>query len=219
MPNNAMAKYAVEAIGTFMLVLAAIFGGGLAAGFMLAAMIFAGGHISGGHFNPAVSIGVFLRGRLTSADLIPYVIAQMAGAILAGLLGGWIRDFGDGGSLPTFDEADVAIQVFLLEMVFTFALVWTVLNVATTSALVNNQFYGLAIGAVVVGAGYAVGDFTGGAFNPAVGFGATVSGAIEWGNIWVYLIACPIGGALAAIAFKAFAQDDTDAQPDVAPPA
>lgn len=219
MPNDAMAKYAVEAIGAFFLVLAAIFGGGLAAGFMLAAMIFAGGHISGGHYNPAVSIAVFLRGRMPSADLVPYIGAQLAGGVLAGLLGGWVLDF-DGTAVVTFDEADLAIQAFLLELVVTFALAWTVLNVATSSALVNNQFYGLAIGLVVVGAGLGgIGEFTGGAFNPAVGLGLTVSSFIEWGNIWIYLIACPIGGALAAFAFRALSTADTVAGPDIQPPA
>ena len=217
MPNNAMAKYAVEAIGAFFLVLAACLGGGLAAGFMLAAMIFAGGHLSGGHYNPAVSIAVFLRGKLPSSDLGPYIGAQLAGGLAAGLLVGWIWEF-DAAGLATIDEADLAIQAFLLELVITFALAWTVLNVATSSATVNNQFYGLAIGLVVVAGGTAVGGITGGAFNPAVGFGLAVSTAVEWGNIWIYLIACPIGGALAAIAFKALSGEDTQAQPNVAPP-
>ena len=98
------------------------------------------------------------------------------------------------------------------------ALAWTVLNVATTSTLVNNQFYGLAIGAVVIGGGYIAAVLgTGAAFNPAVGLGATIATALEWGNIWIYLIACPLGGALAALAFNAL-NVDTDAQPDVAPP-
>lgn len=218
MPNNAMAKYAVEAIGAFFLVLAAALGGFVAAGFMLVALIFAGGHISGAHFNPAVSIAVFLRGRLTSAELIPYIGAQLAGGLVAGLLAGWIWEF-DGTALATIDDAELAIQAFLLELVITFALAWVVLNVATSSALVNNQFYGLAIGLVVVGGGTAVGDITGAAFNPAVGLGLCVSTYSEWGNIWIYLIACPIGGALAAMAYKALAIEDTDAEPDIAPPA
>ncbi len=216
MPNNAMAKYAVEAIGAFFLVLAACLGGGLAAGFMLAAMIFAGGHLSGGHYNPAVSIAVFLRGKLPSSDLVPYIGAQLAGGLAAGLLAGWVFDF-ENNAIATIDDGELAIQAFLLELVITFALAWTVLNVATSSQTVNNQFYGLAIGLVVVGGGTAVGGFTGGAFNPAVGFGLCVSTVSEWGNIWIYLIACPIGGALAAIAFKALGAD-TDAQPNVAPP-
>lgn len=217
--TSSTAKYAVEAIGTFFLVLAATLGGGVAAGFMLAAMIFAGGHISGGHYNPAVSLAVFIRGRLSQADLIPYIGAQLVGGLAAGLLAGWITEFGDlASTIETFDEADVAIQVFLLELLITFALAWTVLNVATSRDNVNNQFYGLAIGAVVIAGGYAVGGFTGAAFNPAVGLGATLAGAIEWGNIWVYLIACPIGGLLAGLAFKALQPDDIDAPP-TAPPA
>jgi aquaporin Z len=217
--TSSTSKYAVEAIGTFFLVLAAALVGPFAAGFMLMAMIFAGGHISGGHYNPAVSIAVFLRGRLSQTELIPYICAQIVGGVLAGLLVGWLTEFGDTISpLETFDGAEMGIQAFLLELLITFALAWTVLNVATSSTLVNNQFYGLAIGAVVVGGGLAVGDWTGAAFNPAVGLGATIGGAIEWGNIWVYLIACPIGGALAAFAFNALAQD-TDAEPNIEHPA
>lgn len=200
-------KYAVEAIGAFFLVLAATFGGGLAAGFMLAAMIFAGGHISGGHYNPAVSIAAYVRGRLTSADLAPYIGAQLVGGLLAGLLGLWIRDGAPAG-IDTFDGAEITAQAFIIELLITFALAFTVLNVATSKDHPNNHFYGLAIGAVVVGGGIAFGDFTGGAFNPAVGLGVTTAGAIEWGNIWVYLIACSIGGALAGLAFKALNPED-----------
>jgi len=202
-----MRKYAVEFIGTFFLVMAAVFGGGLAAGFMLAAMIFAGGHLSGGHYNPAVSVAALLRGRLATSDLVPYIGAQLAGGILAGLLTGWIRDFTDMGRIGTF-EGEVAVQAFLVELLLTFALAWTVLNVATSKDHPNNSFYGLAIGAVVIGGGYAFGAFSGGAFNPAVGLGATIAGAIEWANIWVYLIACPIGGAIAGIAFKQMIPED-----------
>ena len=217
MPNNAMAKYAVEAIGAFFLVLAAALGGPTAAGFMLVAMIFAGGHISGGHYNPAVSIAVFLRGKMPSSDLGPYIGAQLAGGVVAGLFAGWILDFD--GDPQAFDEFNVIVQAFLIELVITFALAWTVLNVATSSLLVNNQFYGLAIGLVVIGGGAAAAIVgTAAAFNPAVGLGATIATASAWGNIWIYLIACPIGGALAAAAFKAHSVD-TDAQPDVAPPA
>jgi len=208
MDNNSMRKYAVEAIGTFFLVLAAIFGGGIAAGFMLAAMIFAGGHISGGHYNPAVSIAVFVRGRLESAQLAPYIGAQLIGGTLAGLLGGWILDFDNPAKLLAFDGGEIAIQAFLIELVITFALAFTVLNVATSKDHPNNSFYGLAIGLVVAAGGTAFGSFTGGAFNPAVGFGATLSGSIEWANIWVYLIACPIGGFLAGMAFKALNPED-----------
>jgi aquaporin Z len=209
--TSSTAKYAVEAIGAFFLVLAASLGGPTAAGFMLAAMIFAGGHISGGHYNPAVSIAVFVRGKLPQSDLLPYIGAQLAGGVVAGLFAGWIYDF-DAGAKPAFDEFDVMAQAFLVEMLVAFALAWTVLNVATSKDTVNNQFYGLAIGAVVIGGGGIAAYLgTGAAFNPAVGLGATIATAIEWGNIWIYLIACPIGGVLAGLAFKALNPDDVAA--------
>jgi aquaporin Z len=215
--TSSTTKYAVEAIGTFFLVLAAALGGPGAAGFMLAAMIFAGGHLSGAHYNPAVSIAVFVRGRLASSELVPYIGAQLVGGIAAGLLAGWINDFETGAE--AIDDTELAIQAFLIELVVTFALAWVVLNVATSSALVNNQFYGLAIGAVVIGGGaVAVAANTAAAFNPAVGLGASIAAASDWGNIWIYLIACPLGGALAGLAFKAL-NVDTDAQPNIEDPA
>ena len=215
--TSSTTKYAVEVIGTFFLVLAAALAGPGAAGFMLAAMIFAGGHLSGAHYNPAVSIAVFVRGKLPAAELVPYIGAQLVGGVAAGLLVGWINDFETGAQ--AIDDGELAVQAFLIELVITFALAWVVLNVATSSALVNNQFYGLAIGAVVIGGGAAAAVVgTAAAFNPAVGLGASIAAASDWANIWIYLIACPIGGALAGFAFNAL-NVDTDAEPNIEHPA
>ena len=202
MTNRTTTRCAVEAIGTFFLVLAAVWGGAFAAGFMLLAMVFAGGHISGGHYNPAVSLALWIRRALTTADLLPYVASQCAGAVGAGLVGGWLRGPDAHVGLHAF-HGDAVGHAFVVELLVTFALAWTVLNVATVRAHSDNSFYGLAIGAIVLAGGTAFGDLSGGAFNPAVGLGLPVAHAVAWANLWVYVVACSLGGVLAGVTFRA----------------
>jgi aquaporin Z len=196
-------RLTVEFIGTFFLVftvgMAVTHAEGyapLAIGSSLMVMIFAGGHISGGHFNPAVSLAVQLRGKLASSELIPYWIAQVAGGIAASLV--YLVLEGDADTAGVKSVGD-ALNV---EFLFTFALAWVVLNVATASGTEGNSFYGLAIGFTVVTGAYAVGAVSGGAFNPAVAIGATIMGLADLSDIWIYLIACPLGGVVAAMAFN-----------------
>lgn len=201
-----MQKYLVELIGTFFLVLTigcTVIGGGagvippLAIGSALMVMIFAGGHISGGHFNPAVTLGVWLRGKCDTADVIPYMVSQVIGAALAALAVGFLR----AGASVSPGTPDVP-KALLAEFLFTFALVYVVLNVATAKGTSGNSFYGLAIGFTVLTGAFAVGDISGGAFNPAVAVGVTVMGLSTWANIWIYLVANFLGGAVAAAVFK-----------------
>ncbi len=196
-------RLTVEFIGTFFLVLtvgmAVTYAEGfapLAIGSCLMVMIFAGGHVSGGHFNPAVSLAVQLRGKLASSELIPYWIAQVAGGIAASLVFLVLEGDADTAGVKSVGDA------LIVEFLFTFALAWVVLNVATAAGNEGNSFYGLAIGFTVVTGAYAVGAVSGGAFNPAVAIGATVMGLADLSDIWIYLIACPLGGAAAAIAFN-----------------
>jgi aquaporin Z len=167
----------------------------IAIGFVLMVMVFAGGHISGGHYNPAVSTAVLIRGRMTGDEWVWYVGTQLVAAALAGLL---VRAIG-GHELA----APVAGQgkMFVVELLFTLALTYTVLNVATARGTEGNSFYGLAIGGMVLVGAFAVGGVSGGAFNPAIAFGASITGLFKWSNIWVYLIAELIGGAAGAVAF------------------
>jgi aquaporin Z len=167
----------------------------IAIGFVLMVMVFAGGHISGGHYNPAVSTGVLIRGKMTGDEWVGYVATQLIGAVLAGLL---VRAVG--GHEP---HAAVAGQgkMFVVELLFTLALTYTVLNVATARGTEGNSFYGLAIGGMVLVGAFAVGGVSGGAFNPAIALGATVTGLFKWSNIWVYFIAELLGGAAGALAF------------------
>jgi aquaporin Z len=202
-----MKKYFAELIGTFFLVLTigcTVVGHGagpfapLAIGSALMVMIFAGGHISGGHFNPAVTLGVWLRGKCETKDVVPYMIFQVMGAVLAALV---VKYFKVGAAVAPLQPATV--PALLAEFLFTFALVYVVLNVATAKGTSGNSFYGLAIGFTVLVGAFSVGSISGGAFNPAVAVGISVLGLSSWANIWIYLVADFAGGAVAAGAFKA----------------
>ncbi len=200
-----MNKYIVEFIGTFFLVLtigcAAVIGGEgvippLAIGSALMVMVFAGGHLSGAHYNPAVTLAVYLRGKCPAADVGPYMIAQVAGAALAAAIVLFLK----GGSAEPM-KPDIA-KALLVELLYTFALAYVVLNVATAKGTSGNSFYGLAIGFTVLAGAFAVGNISGGVFNPAVAVGITIMGASAVANIWIYLVANFAGGALAAVVFK-----------------
>lgn len=209
-PNNFrnMRNYLVEALGTFFLVLTvgmtaidpgAGFFAPLAIGAVLAVMIFAGGHLSGAHYNPAVTLGVWLRGKLPASEIPGYLVAQVVAGILASLVVIYMK----GEALETLEALEPATGPALLaEFLFTFALVWVVLNVATASGTAGNSFYGLAIGFTVMAGAYSVGSISGGAFNPAVAVGISLMGAVTWSAIWIFLVANFAGGALAALAFK-----------------
>jgi aquaporin Z len=201
-----MNRYLVEFIGTFFLVLTVGCtvidkGAGplapIAIGAALMVMIFAGGHISGGHYNPAVTLGVWMRGKCDTKDLVPYWVAQIVGAVVAAFI---VRFFKTGavitpGNLQTLPS-------LLAEFLFTFALVFVVLNTATAKGTSGNSFYGLAIGMTVMVGAFSVGNISGGAFNPGVAIGVTLMGLSAWSNIWIFLVAELLGSAVAALTFK-----------------
>jgi aquaporin Z len=211
-----MKKYVVEFIGTFFLVFVigmSVRAPGtagvippLAIGGILMVMIFAGGHVSGGHFNPAVSLAAFIRGVLPKRDLLPYCFAQIAGSLLAGLV---VLAVMGRNALGTADFA--LVPSLVVEFLATFALAWTVLNVATARGTSNNSFYGLAIGGCVMAMAFAVGHISGGAFNPAVGFALPLMGLVEPGQCLVYLVADLLGGAVAGLAFNALVRSSETA--------
>ncbi len=205
-------KLVVELIGTFFLVftvgmtvkspdLSAM--APLAIGSALMVMIYAGGHFSGGHYNPAVTLGVTLRGKATWAEAIPYMVVQIVGGLLAA--GAVLFIKGSGTPVPPAGppgtEYSVAAKL-LVEFLFTFALVYVVLNSATAKGTAGNSFYGLAIGFTVVVGAFAVGPVSGGAFNPAVAIGATTMGLGDWMSVWIPLAADFAGGAVAALLFN-----------------
>lgn len=202
-----MNKYITEFVGTFFLVLTigcTGIGAGagviapLAIGAALMVMVFAGGHISGGHYNPAVTLGVLIRGKVKPADVVPYWIAQFVGAAVAALLTIKVLRAG----IPVTAILPKPGPALLAEFLFTFALVYVVLNTATAEGTSGNSFYGLAIGMTVMTGAFAVGDISGGAFNPAVALGISLLGISSWSNIWIYLLADFAAAVAAAVTFQ-----------------
>jgi aquaporin Z len=207
-----MPKYLTEFIGTFFLVFtigATVIAGGtgvippLAIGAALMVMIYAGGHVSGGHYNPAVTLAVFLRGRCPFADVIPYMLSQAAGAITAALVVKYLKP---GVEIKAF--VPLVLPALIVEFLFTFALCYVVLNAATSKATAGNSFYGLAIGMTVMTGAFAVGTISGGAFNPAVAVGVAVMGVLAWPSLWVLLTGTFLGGVAAAFVFRFCNPDD-----------
>ncbi len=175
----------------------------LAIGSVLMAMIFAGGHLSGAHYNPAVSLAIYIRGKLALNDLITYMVVQfLAAAVAAGLV-----LFMKGFPVVTPGAWQI-VPALIAEFLFAFALCFVVLNVATAKGTSGNSFYGLAIGFTVLAGAFAVGSVSGGAFNPAVALGATVMGLSSWVNIWIYLVANFAAAVVAGLTFRALNPDD-----------
>ena len=220
-------KYVYEFIGTFFLVTvigmviiepgaAALGFAPLAIGTVLAVMIFAGGHVSGGHYNPAVSLAVFIRGArtengeraFTAGSMIAYWVVQLIAGFIAALLvlylkGSYATATSAAVAVPTVNVAAYMIPALIIEFLGTFALTYTVLNVATAKGTSGNSFYGWAIGMAVLAGAYAFGTITGGAFNPAVALGITQMGVTPWASIWIYWVPQLVAGIIAAFVFRA----------------
>ena len=205
-----MRKYLTEFIGAFFLVLTIGLTvlsetplAPLAIGSSLMVMVYMGGHVSGGHYNPAVSLAVLLRGKMTSTgEFVGYVVAQCAGALVAALV---VYALLGKTFAPAPAPTASVMSALAIEFLFTFALALVVLNSAASANTQGNSFYGLAIGFTIVVAAFAGGPISGGAFNPAVGFGPIVVNALLGGgrlaNLWIYWVAPLAGGALAAAVF------------------
>jgi aquaporin Z len=207
-----MKKYLVEFIGMFLFVLVVGMvvidpGAGsfapIAIGATLMILVYAGGHVSGGHYNPAVTLAVWLRGRCAAKDVLPYWISQILGALIASQVVLYLK------GNPTVTPAEIKIVPALIaEFIGTFALCYVVLNVATAKATAGNSFYGLAIGFTVVVMAFALGGVSGGAFNPAIATGITVMHIEKISNFWIYLVGDFAAAALAALTFKFINPDD-----------
>jgi aquaporin Z len=206
-------KFLAEFVGTFFLVLTVGIAvvkmsalAPLAIGGVLTVMVYAAGHVSGAHFNPAVTLAALVRGAISRVDAAGYVIAQAAAGVLAALAAGWITH---PVAISTLTLSGRAIGVALLaECLFTFALAYVVLNVATSQDHPDNSFYGLAIGGTVMAGAATVGGISGGVFNPAVALGGAVLGLFAWSSIWVYLVAALVGGSAAGALFLALNPSD-----------
>lgn len=217
-----MNKLITESLGTLILVFVIGNTGlgnepfaAIAIGSALMVAVYMGGPISGGHYNPAVSVAVWRRGKLGTAQLLPYIAAQIAGAIVAALL---VRSIHAGAA--AVDDAAVvakitgtsagpaAYAIFLAEFLWTFVLATTVLNVATTKKAAGNSYFGLAIGFTVFVGAVAVGRISGGVFNPAVHVGLIVLGAKNFSTIFLFWIAQFLGGFVAAFVFRRMNPDE-----------
>ena len=206
-----MDKYLTEFIGTFFLVLTigcTVIPGAtgvippIAIGAALMVLVFAGGHISGAHYNPAVTLAVWMRGRCDTKDLVPYWVSQLAGAAAAAGAVGYLVGPGTPMTIESVPRAIVA------ELLFAFALVWVVLNVATAKGTEGNSFYGLAIGMTVMTGAFAVGGISGGAFNPAVALGIGIMKMVDFSQIWIHIVGSLAGAVGAALVFKVVHSDD-----------
>ncbi|MEM1115602.1 MAG: aquaporin [Bacteroidota bacterium] len=204
-------KLLTEFLGTFFLVLTigltVLIGtefAPVAIGSVLMTMIYMGGHVSGAHYNPAVTLAVWMRGKLPAAEIAPYMVAQVLAAVAAAFV---VYTINDRPLMVGPAEETSLFEFFLLELLFTFALVLVILNVATSKDTEGNSYYGLAIGFVVLAGAFAAGPISGGAFNPAVALGpilveAVVGEGATLGGLWIYLVATFAGAALAALAFR-----------------
>jgi len=202
-------KLVTEAIGTFFLVLTiglTVTAGQplapVAIGSVLMVMVYMGGAVSGAHYNPAVTLALLLRGKVTAAEAVAYAVAQVAGAALAAFAVYWLTG---NAFMPAPEAAAGMARALTVETLFTFALALVVLNVATARETEGNSYFGLAIGFTVLAGAFAGGPISGGAFNPAVGLGpalvATLVGGQPVGQVVYYIVGPLVGAALAAAVF------------------
>jgi aquaporin Z len=173
-------------------------------GSVLMVIVYMGGPVSGGHFNPAVTLAAYLGRKMNRGDLVPYWIAQVVGGLAGASLS---RMFVDRTFTIAPATTTTAGAALLVELLYTTLLALTVLNCATRESIKGNSYYGLAIGFSIVVAAASGGPISGGAFNPGIGAGAIVVDALlgggSLGHLWIYLVGPLAGGALAAAVFRA----------------
>jgi len=210
--ESSIDKYVCEFVGTFMLVLTVsccVISNGMFAAIAIACtlivMVYTMGSISGGHFNPAVTLAVTLSNKMDGGwiQALIYVIIQLIGGCLGAAVGfviyGHSFDFAPAHNTP-------APNAYLVEFIYTFMLAFVVLNTACCdkTGVKGNQYYGLAIGSVITAGGYAAGPVSGGALNPAVSVGLEVAALGKHPFYWClpYLVVQLLGGAVAALLFR-----------------
>jgi len=205
-----MNRYLTEFTGTFFLVFTigcSVVNGTpmapLAIGASLMVMVYMGGHISGAHYNPAVSLGLVLRGSFAAGEYGPYAAAQLLGAVAASLA---VWAVTGQTFVPAPGPGSSMFAALIVEILYTTALALVVMNVATAPATAGNSFYGLAIGFTVGAGAFAGGPISGGAFNPAVGLGPAIIHAIisrgSIAHVWLYIVGPCIGAVIAAAIFR-----------------
>ncbi len=166
---------------------------------MLMCMVYMGGHISWAHYNPAITLGLLMRGKISMNESVMYWISQILGALvavaIAAMVTGWAL-------VPALGEGVSATNALIVEILFTFALVSVVLNTAATKATNGNSYYGLAIWFTVMAGAFAAWGISWWAFNPAVWLGPWLFDLLNgggFGHIWIYLAGPLIWWVLAAM--------------------
>ena len=207
MTHTMQQKLTTEFIGTFFLSLtictAAVYGSageyapfGIAATLMV--MIYAGGHISGAHYNPAVTVSIYLRGACEKDEVLPYIASQVIAAVSAAIVVESLL-FPDAVS-P--EIADLGTDAIVAELLFTFALAYVILNVATTESTSGNGYFGAAIALVVLAGAITVGSISLASFNPAVTSALIVSGKLALADSWMHFVPQFVGAVLATYVYK-----------------
>jgi len=200
-----MNKYLTELLGTFFLVLViGLTGNPIAIGSMLMAAVYMGGHVSGAHYNPAVTFAILIRKKIEAKEAVMYILFQIIGAMSAALVFYIIHGYSFAPAPAPGFHYD--LKPLMIEMIFTFALASVVLNVATNKKTEGNQYYGLAIGFTVLAAAFAGGPISGGVYNPAVAIGPMIIDAATGGqslsHLWIYLVGPLVGGGAAGVFYN-----------------
>lgn len=207
MTHTMQQKLTTEFIGTFFLSLtictAAVYGSagdyapfGIAATLMV--MIYAGGHISGAHYNPAVTVSIYLRGACEKDEVLPYIVSQVIAAVSAAII---VESLLFPDALSP-EMADLGTDAVVAELLFTFALAYVILNVATTESTSGNGYYGAAIALVVLAGAITVGSISLASFNPAVTSALIVSGKLALADSWMHFVPQFVGAIMATYVYK-----------------
>ena len=204
-----MNKYIIEFVGTFFLVLIiGLTSNPIAIGLGLAVLVYMGAHISGAHYNPAVSLAMLINKKLSPKELGFYIFSQLLAAVFATYT---LYFLGNEDFSVVSNTSDIS-QFIVAEILFTFLLVFVILNVALNKTIEGNQYFGLAIGLTVTAGAFSVGDISGAVFNPAISFGASVysivdpevgSNTLASSDFFIYyLITGVVGAVVASFAYK-----------------
>lgn len=203
-----MKKYVVEFIGAFFLGLAFCMSmasattvwAPLTVGLAYMVMIYAGGQISGAYYNPAVTLAIYLRGKLALGELPAYLFAQVVGGVVAALLSGFlVRSTGVDIRDPLVVQPG---PVLLAEFAGAFFLCYVVLHMVASKRTMGNPFYGIVIGGTLTAVAFTFGAVSGGVFNPATAAGICTSQVLGWNSMWIYALAPLVAGAVAAFVFN-----------------
>lgn len=212
---NRLQAYLTEFIGVFFIALSAVLSNiynnpvfsALSSGGIIISLIYAGGHISQAHYNPAMTIIFFLRNEKSLLDSIVYIIIQISAAFFGMFIGFLLIPNGTNVYIYEPNSQYHSIQIFFLEILYSFLLGWVVLNVATAHENEGNEFYGIGVGSMIIGSIMTIGSSTGSCLNPSLGLSNLVFHSIKekslskLSNIWIYCLGPIIGSLFSCFIF------------------